>query len=77
MSFRNNATPIWELVTPSDTVAQNYYGLLCLTDGTVVFKSEGTGSDITMAMTAGMTLPGRVVLVKTAGTSGTYAGAKA
>lgn len=77
MSFRNDYTPVWEAVTLSDTAARNYYGLLCLTAGTVVFKCESTGSDLTLAMSAGQTFPGRIVLVKSTGTTGTYAGAKA
>jgi hypothetical protein len=77
MAMTNANTPVWEAITTSDTVSQNYYGILCLTAGSVVFKSESGGSDLTVAMSAGQTLPGRVVLVKSTGTSGTYAGAKA
>ena len=77
MSLRNQDNPTWEPITTSDTTAQNYYGILCLTAGTIVFKSEATGSDMSVALTAGQTIPGRVVLVKTTGTSGTYAGGKA
>jgi hypothetical protein len=69
--------PVWELITLNDTTPQNYYGVLCLTAGTFIFKSEGTGTDIPVAMTAGMYIPGRIVLAKTTGASGTYAGAKA
>lgn len=70
MSFRNDATPVWEPVTLSDTVAQNYYGLLIGGSGNVVFKSEATGSDITLTgVTVGMVIPGRVVLVKSTGTT--------
>jgi len=77
MAMRNDHTPVWEPITAHDTTPQNYYGLLCITAGTVVFKSETGGSDISLAMTAGQTLPGRIVLVKSTGTTGTYAGAKA
>lgn len=73
----NGGVPTWEAITTSDTVTQNYYGVRCLTAGTLVWKSEPGGSDITEAMTAGQYWPGRVVLVKTTGTSGTYLGAKA
>lgn len=69
--------PTWEPITLSDTVTQNYYGLLCLTAGSLVFKSEPAGSDMLLPMTAGAYVPGRVVLCKTTGTTGTYAGAKA
>jgi hypothetical protein len=69
--------PVWEPITLSDTASQNYYGVLCLTAGTFIFKSEGTGTDISVAMTAGMYIPGRIVLAKTTGASGTYAGGKA
>lgn len=76
MAMTNANTPVWEAITTSDTTPQNYMGLLCTTAGSVVFKSESTGADLTLAMTAGQTIPGRVVLVKTTGTTGTYAGAK-
>ncbi len=69
--------PTWEPITLNDTTAQNYYGVLCLTAGTFIFKSEPTGSDITLALSAGNYFPGRIVLCKTTGASGTYAGAKA
>lgn len=69
--------PTWEPITLSDTTPQNYYAVLCLTAGTFVFKSESSGSDITFAMTAGMYIPGRIVLAKSTGATGTYAGAKA
>lgn len=77
MAYRNDYCPVWETITPSDTAPQNYYGIMCLTAGNIVWKSEATGADITNAMTANQTIIGRVVLVKTTGTSGTYAGAKA
>lgn len=77
MSFRNGATPVWEPITLSDTAPQNYYGALCLTAGTLIFKSESGGSDMTIAMTAGMVIPGRIVLAKSTGASGSFAGGKA
>lgn len=73
----NGGIPTWEPITTSDTAVQNYYGLLCLTAGSIVFKSEPAGTDMLLPMTAGAYVPGRVVLAKTTGTSGTYAGAKA
>jgi hypothetical protein len=73
----NGGVPTWEPITASDTVTQNYYGVLCVTAGNLVFKSETGGTDITIALTAGNYIPGRIVLVKSTGTSGTYAGAKA
>lgn len=78
MSFRNDGTPTWEAATPHDTNAQNYYGLLFCTAGNVVFKSEASGADITITGgAAGLTIPGRVVLIKSTGTTATVAGAKA
>lgn len=77
MAMRNDQNPVWEPITLSDSAAQNYYGVLCLTAGTFIFKSEATGSDISVALTAGQTIPGRIVLAKSTGASGTYAGAKA
>jgi hypothetical protein len=80
MSFRNDFTPIWEAVTTSDTVSQNYYGLANAGTATaiVVYKSEAAGSDITLNLPAGAQWASRVVLVKTTGTSGgTLLGAKA
>lgn len=74
--FRTDGIPVWEPITTSDTADKNYFGIMCLTAGTIVFKSEIDGSDISVALTAGQTLVGRVVLVKSTGTSGTYAGAK-
>jgi hypothetical protein len=77
MSFRNADTPVWEPVTPNNTTALNYYGLLVCATGDVVFKSEASGSDITISSApVGLSIPGRVVLVKT-GTTATVAGAKA
>ena len=78
MSFRNDGIPVWEVTTPSDTVAQNYYGLLVGAAGNVVFKSEASGADITITgAVAGQTIPGRVVLIKSTGTTATVLGAKA
>lgn len=77
MSFRNDQTPTWEPITTSDTAPQNYYGVLCLTAGNFQFKSDGAGTTMLVAMTAGMTIPGRIVLVPATSTTGTYAGAKA
>lgn len=76
MSLRNDGIPVWEPITPHATNAQNYYGVLCLTAGNFVFKSEASGTEMTLAMTAGMQVPGRIVFVNTTST-GTYAGAKA
>jgi hypothetical protein len=76
MGYRNDYCPVWEPITPSATVAQNYYGAMCLTAGNFVWHSEATGTEMTMAMTAGQTIVGRIVLVNTTST-GTYAGAKA
>lgn len=73
----NGGIPTWEPITLNDTATQNYYGLLCITAGSIVFKSESSGSDITLAMTAAQYIPGRIVLCKTTGTTGTYAGGKA
>lgn len=76
MSFRNDNTPIWEPITLSDTTPQNYYGVLCLTAGNFLFRSESAGSTMTVAMTAGMTIPGRIILAPSTGATGTYAGGK-
>lgn len=72
----NGGIPTWEPITPHATNGQNYYGVLCLTAGNFVWRSETAGTEMTLAMTAGMYLPGRIVLVNTTST-GTYAGAKA
>lgn len=77
MSMRNDYTPVWEPMTLSDTAVQNYYGVLCLTAGNFLWKSEATGTTMTLAMTAGMTIPGRIVLAPTTSATGTYAGGKA
>lgn len=69
--------PVWEPITLHDTTTQNYYGVLCLTAGNFLFKSEATGSTMTLAMTAGQQIAGRIVLALSTGASGTYAGAKA
>lgn len=75
--MRNDYTPIWAPVTTSDTGPQDFYGLLVGAAGNVVFKSEAGGSDITVTgATAGATIPGRVVMVKTTGTTATVYGAK-
>ncbi len=76
MSYRNHETPVWAPITPHASTGQNYYGVLCLTAGNFVFTSEAGGTEMTIAMTAGMTFKGRIVLVNTTST-GTYAGAKA
>jgi hypothetical protein len=76
MTMWNHDTPVWEPITLSDTTAQNYNGVLCLTAGTFIFRSEATGSDMSVAMTAGMTLPGKIVLAKSTGASGSYAGGR-
>lgn len=77
MSFRNDGTPVWEAATPHDTNPQNYYGLLVGTAGNVVFKSEASGADITITgAVAGQTIPGRIVLIKSTGTTSTVYGAK-
>jgi hypothetical protein len=77
MSFRNDNTPIWKAITPSDTSPQNFYGLLCCAAGDVVFQSEA-GSDVTITgMSVGQTIAGRIVLVKATGTTATVAGAQA
>lgn len=77
MAYRNDYCPVWEPMTLHDTTPQNYYGVLCVTAGNFLFKSEGTGTTITIAMTAGQTIVGRIVLALSTGSSGTYAGAKA
>lgn len=77
MSYRNHETPVWEPMTLHDTTVQNYYGVLCLTEGNFKWKSEATGSTMTLAMTPGMTFKGRIVLAPTTDATGTYAGAKA
>lgn len=69
--------PTWEPMTLHDTTTQNYYGVLCLTAGNFLWKSEPAGSTMTLAMTAGMWIPGRIVLALSTGSSGTYAGGKA
>ena len=73
----NGGVPTWEPITLSDTVPVNYYGVMCLTAGNLLFKSESAGSTMTLAMTAGQYAPGRVVLTLATGSTGTYAGAKA
>lgn len=77
MSYRNDYCPVWEPMTLSDTAPQNYYGVLCLTAGNFLWKSEATGTTMTLAMTAGQPVVGRIVLALSSGSSGTYAGAKA
>lgn len=78
MALRNDGTPVWEPVTTSDSAVQNYYGLLIGAAGNVVFKSETSGSDITITgAIAGQTIPGRVTLVKSTGTTATVYGARA
>jgi len=72
--------PTWEAVATNDTTPQNYYGLANAgtTTAVVVYKSEPGGSDITLNLPAGQQWAGRVVLVKSTGTSGgTLLGAKA
>jgi len=76
MAYRNDYCPVWAPITPHATNGQNFYGALCLTAGNLVFTSEAGGTEMTLAMTAGQTLVGRIVLVNTTST-GTYAGAKA
>ncbi len=73
----NGGIPVWEPMTLHDTTTQNYYGVLCITAGNFLWKSEATGTTMTLAMTAGMYIPGRIVLAISTGSSGTYAGAKA
>lgn len=78
MTYRNDYTPTWEPVTASDTAAQNYYGLLVGATGNVTFKSEASGSDITITgAAAGTQIAGRVVLIKSTGLTATVYGAKA
>lgn len=78
MALMNQGTPVWEAITLSDSVAQNYYGLLVGVAGNIVFKSEATGADITITgASAGQTIPGRIVLVKTTGTTATVYGGRA
>lgn len=72
----NGGIPTWEPITPHATNGQNYYGVLCLTAGNFVFTSQAGGTEMTVAMTAGQYIPGRIVLVNTTST-GTYAGGKA
>jgi len=78
MSYRNDFTPVWEAPTTSDTAGQNYYGLAnpSGSSATIVYKSEAGGADITLTLAAGAQWAGRVVLIKTTGTSGTFLGAK-
>ena len=76
MAMNNVNSPTWAPITPHATNGQNFYGVLCLTAGNFVFTSEPGGTEMTVAMTAGQTLPGRIVLVNTTST-GTYAGGKA
>lgn len=76
MSFRNDYTPVWEPMTLNDTAQVNYYGVLCLTAGNFVFKSEAAGTAMTVAMTAGQVIPGRIIISMLTGASGTYAGAR-
>lgn len=77
MSYRNDYCPVWEPMTLHDTTTQNYYGVMCLTAGNFLWKSEATGTTMTLAMTAGQTFVGRIVLAPTTSATGTYAGAKA